>query len=244
HRPFLLDGIEYLEVKPRPDASDVFQAPSRSEPLEVLFVERASVGADRAIGRRWYDQHLPEWVAADIARLLQSDARLDGRPVKPSDIAILTRTNQQAQVLGQALRRLNIPSALIGDTSVFDTPEAGEMRLLLRAMAEPASAGALRSALCTSFMGVSAGELAALANDESAWEAWVESFRRLYELWDKRGFVHAMQALNRQRDVSARTLALIDGERRLTNLRHLTELLHHAETELHLGATGLLSWFD
>ena len=244
HRPFLLDGIEYLQVKPRPGATDAFTAATRTEPLEILFVERASIGTDRPINRRWYDRHLPEWIAADIARLLQSDARLEGKPVKPSDIAILTRTNQQAQILGQALRNLNIPSALIGDTSVFDTPEADEMRLLLRAMAEPASAGALRSALCTSFMGVSASELAALSNDESAWEAWVESFRQLYDLWEKRGFVHAMQSLIRQRDVSARTLALIDGERRLTNLRHLTELLHHAETELHLGTTGLLSWFD
>src|SRR5690606_25252162 len=112
----------------------------------------------------------------------------------PSDVAVLTRTNAQARAVGHALGQLSIPSALVGDTSVFDSPEAAEVRLILRAMAEPTSAGALRSALCTPSMGVSALELANLSNDESAWEQWVDSFRELHEKWERRGFVHAMQS--------------------------------------------------
>lgn len=247
-RPFLLDGIGYVEVAPRPGATDSLHqpgVPDAERRLEILFLERAKLGiGQRAISRRFSDTSLPDWVAADIARLLASGACIDGRPIRPNDIAILTRTNQQAHDMGHALRRLRIPSALVGDTSVFDTREAEEMRLLLRAMADPQSGGALRSALSTPSMGVSAAELAELANNEEAWERWVDGFRRLHELWETRGFVHAMQTLMREREVSARALALLDGERRMTNLRHLTELLHQAESDQHLGVSGLSSWFD
>ncbi|HEU5077101.1 MAG TPA: exodeoxyribonuclease V subunit beta, partial [Polyangiaceae bacterium] len=247
-RPFLLDGISYVEVTPRPGATDALQqpgVPDSERRLEILFVERAKLGiGQRAINRRFSDQCLPDWIAADIARLLASGARIGGEMIRPNDIAVLTRTNQQAHEMGHALRRLRIPSALIGDTSVFDTKEAAEMRLLMRAMADPQSGGALRSALCTPSMGVSASELAELASDEAAWERWVDAFRHLHELWETRGFVHAMQTLMREREVSARALALLDGERRMTNLRHLTELLHQAEANQHLGVSGLSSWFD
>ncbi len=248
-QPFLLDGISYSEVKPRPDARDALRAPKSAayaaRPLEILFVERNKVGkSQRPIGRRWADDELQHWVAGDIARLLDSGTTLHGRPLKPSDIAVLTRTNVQAHQVGHALRALGIPSALVGDTSVFDSPEALEMRLILRAMSEPTNAGALRSALSTPSLGASAAELAELAESEQAWEAWVEAFRDLHELWERRGVIHALGSLLRRERVAARTLTLLDGERRLTNLRHLQELLHHAESELHLGMTGLSSWFD
>lgn len=248
YRPFLLEGISYVEVEPRPGAGDLLHEPGVPDcerRLEILFVERAKLGiGQRAINRRWSELCLPDWVAADIARLLASGASIDGNPVRPSDIAILTRTNAQAHEMGHALGRLRIPSALIGDTSVFDSSEAKEMRLLLRAMAEPTSGGALKSALCTACMGVSAAEIAELSSDDGAWEQWIDGFRRLHELWQTRGFVHAMQTLMREQGMSSRALARLDGERRMTNLRHLTELLHQAESDQHLGISGLSSWFD
>lgn len=247
-RPFLLEGIQYIEVNARPGATDALEQPDiapHERQLEILFVERAkATGSERPISKKWADRQLPDWVAADIARLLHSGSTILGRPVRPSDIAVLTRTNAQAHDMGRALGKLRIPSALVGDTSVFDAAEAEEMRLLMRAMAQPTSGGALRSALSTPSMGVDAHELATLAEDEQAWERWVDDFRKFRELWEQRGFVHAIQTLLRDRDVNARTLARLDGERRLTNLRHLTELINHAESEQHLGIAGLSSWFD
>ena len=48
--------------------------------------------------------------------------------------------------------------------------------------------------------------------------------------------------LQRQQ-VRQRLLAFPDGERRLTNLLHLGEVLHQAETERRLGISGLQKWF-
>ena len=85
YRPFLLEGISYVEVKPaqvRRRASRTWRADSERR-LEILFVERAKLGTgQRAINRRWSDLSLPNWVAADIARLLASGASIDGKPVR------------------------------------------------------------------------------------------------------------------------------------------------------------------
>ena len=42
--------------------------------------------------------------------------------------------------------------------------------------------------------------------------------------------------------VRTRLLALPDGERRLTNVLHLSEVLHQEATEQKLGMVGLLKW--
>ena len=42
--------------------------------------------------------------------------------------------------------------------------------------------------------------------------------------------------------VRTRLLAFPDGERRLTNLLHLSEVLHRASVENRLGVAGLLKW--
>ena len=43
--------------------------------------------------------------------------------------------------------------------------------------------------------------------------------------------------------ISVRLLDLAGGERALTNLRHLAELLQSAGREVHGGAEGLLRWY-
>ena len=59
--------------------------------------------------------------------------------LEPRHVAVLTRTNRQAQEIQEHLRELGIPSVLQGDRTVFEAPEAGELALLLRAIADPSS---------------------------------------------------------------------------------------------------------
>ena len=79
---------------------------------------------------------------------------------------------------------------------------------------------------------------------EDGWDHWVDAFRRLHELWSGRGFVQMFRALLVETRAQARLLALGDGERRMTNLLHLAELLHEHAAREHLGPAGLLRWFE
>ena len=246
-RPFLLDGIRYAMVSAPEGRKDrLFREGAPLPPFELLYLDRATAGVDSP---SWQGQR--EWTALaahEIARLLASGACLEEagrlRAVEPRDIAVLTRTNRQAQEIQDHLRQLRVPAVLAGDRTVFETEEAEELSRVMRALAEPSNASAVRTALATRFFGVSADVIARLADDEAAWETWVARFRAGHVLWTQSGFVHAIGRLMRELDVVAKTLAVLGGERRLTNLRHLVELLHGAEKSEHLGVVGLLQWFD
>src|SRR5690606_25286936 len=64
-----------------------------------------------------------------------------------------------------------------------------------------------------------------------------------HQLWQQQGFMRVFRAWLDQERVAERLLAGIDGERRLTNLLHLGELLQ-AESLQRPGLEPLLAWFN
>ena len=237
--PFALDAIRYIEVSARPGASDEL---TRATPFEILFVPR---GKDKRITGDALAR-LPRAVAAHLAAFLRSGATIEGRPVAAGDVAVLTRTNRQAFEMQHALDELGLHSVVLGDQSVFEDeqPEARELSLVLAAIVEPTDSQALRAALTTELLGVTATELAAMdaEADDDAWDGWVDRFRELNALWQTRGFVQMFRALLRQTRMVERLVGLVRGERRVTNLLHLMELLQTAASTQHLGPRALLAW--
>jgi len=248
-RPFLFERIEYSPVKPAPQADDALLVDGRRPPvLDLRFVRRDEhPGVYRnAITSGWARAELPAIIASEIARLLQSGVTRRGDPLRPADIAVLTRTNAQARSMQGPLRRLGIPSVLHSAGSVHRTHEAAEVYQLLSALADPASEDLARAALATDLLGVDAAHLWSLRRDDQAWDRWLERLDRWRDLWQQRGFHPMFRAVldHGAPPAHARLLRLPDGERRLTNLLHLAELLHTTAAAEHLGTRGLLRWYD
>jgi exodeoxyribonuclease V beta subunit len=80
------------------------------------------------------------------------------------------------------------------------------------------------------------------AADEDAWE---DVHRRLHH-WARilrvRGVATLAETITLVEGLPARVLARADGERRLTDLRHVAQLLHAAATADRLGVTALTGW--
>ena len=243
--PFLLDEIRVPRVHARDGASDGFLlGGARAPALEVLFVERDEGG--KAHGAKAAASRLPVLVAGEIAALLASDATIAGRRVGAGDVAVLTRSNAEAFDLQAALRGYAIASVVLGDQSVFEDSrryEARELAHVLAAIVEPSRSSLVRAALITEIIGLTAEDLCQLERADGA-DEWVDRFRGWHRLWVARGFVSMFRDLLERARVRERLIALSDGERRLTNLLHLMELLHQAESTQHLGPSGLLHWFQ
>ena len=247
--PFLSDEIPFLAVEPWAQARDHLGGTAAGQPaFQILFVPRnESVQVAKrggGITKGWADEHLADLVAAEIMRFLGSGATIDEDAVKPGHIAVLCRKNSQASHMQEALRRLGVPSVLQSEATVFETPEADEMERILRATADPGDAAAVRAALATALLGQDAGALAALEQDELGWDEWLRHFQRWNDLWTRRGFITAFRTLLDSQSVHARLLRLLDGERRLTNVLHLMELLHTASTEERRGPHALVHWLS
>ncbi len=234
--PFLLEQVSFPRVHARPGATDQLSpAVGAPEPaLQLVFVPGE---LERQLG-------IPELCSREVLRLLGAGLSIEGRDLIAGDLAVLTRTNDQAFAVQRALAERRVPSVVLGDRSVFLALEAQELGKLLQAIAEPSQSQLIKSALTTELLGLTANQLEALDQDDRGWDQWVGRFRGWNLSWTQRGFVQMLQQALAELGSFERLLSLGDGERRLTNLLHLTELLHAAARSLHLGPAGLLAWFE
>lgn len=107
----------------------------------------------------------------------------------------------------------------------------------------PERENTLRSALATSMMGLNALDIETLNNDEHAWDAVVEEFDGYRQIWRKRGVMPMLRALMSARNIAENLLATAGGERRLTDILHISELLQEAGTQLE-SEHALVRWLS
>lgn len=214
-------------------------------PLEVWFLPRVAneKGKLAELGKTETTQRIAEAVAADIASLLNRAARgeasLGSAPLAGGDIAILVKSHHQGRVMHEALTAVNVACVRYGQDSVFDTREAMEVERLLLAVAEPGHEGRVRGALATDLLGYTGEQLFALEQDAAAWDAVLGNFHRWHALCRDRGFIAMWSLLLAECAVAPRLLAAPEGERRMTNLQHLSELLQHLAHDEGLDADAL-----
>jgi exodeoxyribonuclease V beta subunit len=250
--PFVYEGdidFQPVDAAGRADEKPLVVEGNRPVPLRIWWLPRPPEDpagkAPRPIAKEAAKQAVAEVCAAAIARLLEQgasgEARLEDRSLEARDMAVLVRDRYEAEAVQQALTAVRVPSVYYGRDSVYQTEEAEEVARVLLAVAEPEDERAMRAALCTRLLGKTASDLEALGRDETAWETTVERFREYGAEWRAGAFVGMVQRVLRAEGVVPRLLALPDGERRLTNLLQLAELLQLAAAE-RPGPDALLRW--
>lgn len=177
--------------------------------------------------------------ALRIHTLLSQPHRIDGRRVTGNDIAVLVRDRIEAQAIRDALRDVGIDSVFLSKERVFATDEAITMYRVLSACARPRRAVLIRAVLGSELVAINARSLMTL--DETAWSQHSERFHNLHRLWTDEGFYAMWRQLLRDYPVAANVLALPDGERRLTNLQQLADLVASFEHSRQIDIT--LRWF-
>ena len=183
---------------------------------------------------------------SEVVELLSGGARLtprDGsaaRPVRPGDLAVLVRTNAQAQQVSSRLAGAGVPVVVTGRASVFTTPAATEWQLLLEAMEQPHRTTRVRRLALGCLVGLSATELD--TTGDSATDELTLRLRNWARVLDERGVGALFETVSLEQSLPQRILAQQGGERLLTDLRHIAQTLHEAGRAGQLGVTGLLVW--
>ncbi|MFN3883540.1 MAG: UvrD-helicase domain-containing protein, partial [Rhodocyclaceae bacterium] len=240
-RPFLLDDLPYQPAQAADGERTECRIEDDAAPLTLWVMEKPATAKSftKEAGRAM----AAEAVASDIAHLLhlaaEGQAKLGDRPLGGGDIAVLVRRHHEGDLVRKALLRRGIPSVGSGGGSVWASEEAEELERLLLAVAQPTREGWVRAALATVLLGADAAQLSAWREDDLAWSERLERFHEDGRLLRERGFMAMWRRLLRREGVVARVLARPDGERRLTNYRHLAELLQAASEQAALDAEGL-----
>ncbi len=219
----------------------------------------------------WADRALPGDVASEVVSLLTDGLTItdgdDPRILVPQDIAVLVRTNRRADAVQQALRDAGVPAVIQRGGSVFATEEAEALQRLLAALLRPGNERLAVTAAASVLFGRDAPTLVAQRDaldreveedgppaDHSeavdatdlarAWDDWADALTRWGQRWHRDGVLPAVRDAFTEDGVAERLLATPEGERRLTNVRHLIELLHTAETSEGLTPNALLDWLQ
>ena len=210
------------------------------------LVRRTSRGAQKDSALEWVAGDL----AADVVALLGSPARIvewrgdeevSSRPLSPGDVAALVRTNRQAGLVQAALRAAGVPAVIGGTESVFGSPSAADWLRLLEALEQPASRPRAVAVALTPFVGMTADDVAGA--DEASWEVLHARSAPLgRHLLRQRGVATASRAIMATEGLPARILLQPTGERDLTDLGHIAELLHTEAAAGQLGAPALRAW--
>ena len=239
--PFIYDeSIPFLPVN----------ASGRAKPLSIngLFQPALSwlvANKDQAENKTGLIQACSESCAEQISLLLngaQQEGVLIGENIlTASDMAVLVRNRHQAAAIKHSLSARGISCVYVGQESVFDSEEALALLALLQGV-HSLSERQYRNAIAYPTWGLSLEDFKRFNQDETAWEAQLEQLYNCHETWMKQGVMAMVMQWLHARDLPNTWLALADGERRLTNMMHLAELLQHSSTEVQ-GMQGLLTWF-
>ncbi|TWF44871.1 DNA helicase/exodeoxyribonuclease V beta subunit [Chitinophaga polysaccharea] len=182
-------------------------------------------------------------VAAQVAQLLlNKDYHITNdrgtRTITPSDIGVLVRTGQEGKDIKHALAKLGIPAVTIDEARVLRTGEAQQLLHLLEAMETP-DRSSINRALLGSFTGYNAHTILKLDD-----EIMLDLFAKYRTLWQRDGAYTALMEFIS--DFSVRHVLLDgtveNGERIITNLYQLSELVHQVQSRKNLSMRDLISW--
>ena len=246
-RPFLFPEIPFQKAVAAERSRQPLNFKGEQEP-EFHFWFLGWDENDKAVTKGSALEQAARATAAEIARLLnesaKGQARIADRALEGGDIAVLVRSHRQGRLVRNELLRLGVPSVQQAQDNVFASWEAQELERVLLAMAEPSHENRVRAALVTDMQGMFGEDLYRLQEDEQAWEATLEVFHAYHRLWREYGFIRMFRTWLSEEDVPRRLLRYRDGERRLTNLLHLAELLQHTASRERTGMEGLIKWLS
>lgn len=242
-KPFIYqDSIpfEAVNAKGKGDGFRLLQRPQTA--LQCCFPR----DGQEPISSGEYQKVMAKAAAAQVHQWLvcaqTQQATINGKAVQPDDIAILVRSGHEARLMQQALRDCGIASAYLSNReSVFAQPVAQDLARLMEACLNVQDEMLIRSAMATGLQGWSALQLAALNDDEALWEETVGQIRAAAETWQQRGILPMLRQWLFSYRIPERLLGQVNGERMLTDVLHLGELLQSAAMSLN-GEHALLRW--
>jgi exodeoxyribonuclease V beta subunit len=183
--------------------------------------------------------HIPADMAADIGNLLASGATFAGRKVVAGDVAVIVERHMDARACFTALCAAGIPAVYTGDSDIYASAAAEDWLTLLEAFDQPHRSGMVRAAAATMFFGETAESL--IAGGDVLTDRVAETLREWAGHARERGVAAIFEAAQ-LRGMGKRVLSWQGGERHMTDLAHMTQLLQEAAHREHFSLPALRDW--
>ncbi|MDH3330664.1 MAG: UvrD-helicase domain-containing protein, partial [Desulfobulbaceae bacterium] len=217
-------------------------------PLQAMIIppEENADGSGAVITKSRAEDIATQWSAAEISRLLclgaEGKATFGNRNLTGSDLAVLVRTHDEANLMQRALSRLHIASVYYSQDSIFATEEARQLYQVLFALLDLSDERSVRTAMITDLFGLHAADLYRQQKNDAERETLAAELQEYHQCWHNYGLMAMFEKMLARRHIVQRLLAEQAGERKLTNFLHLVELLQEASLKFQ-GMDSLIRWF-
>ncbi len=240
--------IAFVEVSAGKSLSNLFVAAQQQPALTLWMLE-----PDQCVTKEHYQSVMAERCAEQIHQLLtqantgfaSQDNATDLthlQAVQAKDIAVLVRNRTEAMAIKQACVKRRIPNVYLSDKeSIFSSDEALDVWRWLVAVNEPESTRNIAAVLASRSFASPLVELDQLGDNEAAWDEWVTHFRSWRDTWQQQGVQAMLYRLMHEQGINQYWQHHPEGERKLTNLLHLAEVLQQASLERE-GRIALIRW--
>ncbi|WWO97830.1 MAG: exodeoxyribonuclease V subunit beta [Candidatus Dasytiphilus stammeri] len=245
--PFLFPEIPFLPVKPAP-SERTFSFTIHDKPQTAL---RVFLHSAQCVDTSEYYQMMAIQCANDIKRLIiavknRSALLINSkirRQLKTADLVILVRNRNEALIMQNALNTLNINSVYLSNQqSIYNTPEAHDILLLLKAILNPKSLTLLRSALATSIFGLEHDIIENISNNNSSLDLFVKKFVKYRNIWSKYGVLTVLRQVMAN-NITDNILLSDNGKQKLIYISHISDLLQEASFKLN-SEYALVRWLE
>lgn len=255
--PFASEQIHFGTVS-SPDANDNHELDGLSIsgdadefPLRFNYLKSDD---GKGLSSEKMKKHSFQFCADKILELLESENMLvptrgDGGQymrIRPNDIAVLVREHRNARAMKELLAAYRIPAVISQADSVFASDEAKEMLAILQSVSIPRRSDLVSDALMTSSLGIEPDELVKICSgtDSQVFSEWQAYFCELLTKWKKTSFIEMFDDLLNRFSVREKLLGRPNGERSLTNLLQLAEILHVKSEESDLGPDSVIYYLQ
>jgi len=204
--PFENRDIEYINVEAGKDLPELTINGQKQKPLVMRNAEYKNKNELNPVKQE---------IIQEIIRLLyETNTEINGRRIKARDIAILTRTNDDAKQYRNALRKKDISAVIRRSDSVFKSDAADYIMRLLTAFAHSQKESCVKAVLM---------EPRGLSTED------IKPFADAFDIWKSYGIMRAINSFFDSNELWGKILSAENGERNATNLRQLIWILNEEE---------------
>ena len=241
--PFIYKNIKFLNVGAA-KKNLVFQLNNQPEPAFRFYINDKDESTQQDYAKACATS-IQQWLksAAENPVVFPNESKAENQTLRAENIAVLVRGYTEADLVKKELQALGIASVYLSDRgNVFESNTAKELALILQACLSVTERPIL-NAIATALFGLNAAEIHQIHHDEIQWQRWAEKFAEYQQIWQRQGVLPMLHHLLLAENITEKLLSRPDGERKLTDLLHLAEILQQAAA-LNESEAALLRWFE
>ncbi|WP_425619598.1 exodeoxyribonuclease V subunit beta [Buchnera aphidicola] len=162
--------------------------------------------------------------------------------LSPNDIVILVKNKKEANIIKQALQKINIFSIYYSDkNSVFKILDAQELLWILESILEPENIKLLQQSISTHILQVISSKIQKKNNNQSYY--MIEKLYEYYEIWNNTSIFHMIQVMILDYQKNADIIDLNINYVKNLNFLHIAEILQE-KFQYFNKKRSLIHWFQ